>query len=296
MLRLRHMPVIELDDDQLQKELRQILQSWPLYRRLEYKGAAAVTAVPGLLTLFCPSCRLRSTWQTSLKAPPRGYPNRPMVREKHKVGSYQKTYMCKNCGIASVTYYFRWEDEMDGNSVFFKVGQYPELEERVPEPLAKALAADDLKAYRNALRLRNFNLGIAAVAYMRRVVENKMNDLLEVLHEAARIHNAPAGLLARHQGIMKEKRFSVKIDYAGDLLPANLRPDGNPNPMAILHELASDGLHSKTDEECVDIFDACRQTFEYVFGKMRVENEDAQNFLRGMTALTERKAKAVEPK
>jgi hypothetical protein len=167
----------------------------------------------------------------------------------------------------------------------------PELEEQVSEALAKTLSADDLKAYRNALRLRNFNLGIAAVAYMRRVVENRLNDLLEVLHEAATVHGAPAKLLARHQPMMKEKRFSTKVDYAGNLLPKNLRPEGKPNPMAILHELASDGLHAKTDEECVDIFDACRETFEYVYGKLRIETEDAKKFLSGIANLTEKRAK-----
>jgi hypothetical protein len=94
--------------------------------------------------------------------------------------------------------------------------------------------------------------------------------------------------------MMKEKRFSVKVDYAGDLLPANLRPEGKPNPMAILHVLASDGLHAKNDEECVDIFDACRETFEYVFGKMRVETEDAKKFVKGLITLTEKRAKLGE--
>ncbi len=90
---------------------------------------------------------------------------------------------------------------------------------------------------------------------------------------------------------MQEKRFALKVDYAGDLLPHNLRPEGKPNPIAILHELASDGLHAKTDEECVEIFDACRQTFEYVFGKMRVEAEDAKEFVKGMARLVEKKPK-----
>src|ERR1700731_5202110 len=119
--------------------------------------------------------------------------------------------------------------------------------------------------------------------------------LLEVLHEAASVHATQTKLLARHQSMMNEKRFNVKVDYAGNLLPKNLRSDGKPNPMAILHELASDGLHAKTDEECVDIFDACRETFEYVFGKMRVETEDAKKFLKGMAALTE-KRKAIGEK
>lgn len=251
---------------QLKEHLAQSLESWPLYRRLEYKGAEGITAVPEVLKLFCAVCNLETRWQTSLKK--QGSTRGMEVIEKHKFGFCTKMYRCKNCGRCSVTYYFGWYDETSC-SVFYKVGQYPQLEERVSQNLAKALDADDVKAYKNAVRLRNFNLGIAAVAYMRRVVENRMNDLLEILHEAARVHGASAELLARHEEVMKEKRFAVKIDYAGDLLPANLRPEGKPNPMAILHELASDGLHSKSDEECVDIFDACRQTFEYVFGTMR---------------------------
>src|SRR4249920_1593984 len=47
---------------------------------------------------------------------------------------------------------------------------------------------------------------------------------------------------------------------------------------------------------CVDIFDECRQTFEYVFGKMRVEAEEALAFVKGMAKLAEKKAKAGEAK
>ena len=40
-----------------------------------------------------------------------------------------------------------------GTNVFFKVGQYPELEEDVSSTLEKALSAEDLKMYKNALKL-----------------------------------------------------------------------------------------------------------------------------------------------
>lgn len=215
--------------------------------------------------------------------------------EHNKNGFCQKEYKCKNCGHGPVRYYFYWAKEKF-TSVFYKVGQYPELEERVSQTLEEALSAEDLKVYKNALRMRNFNLGIAAVAYMRRVVENQMNDMLEVLRQAALAHNAPPEVLARHEAMMKEKRFSEKVDYAGDLLPENLRPQGKPNPMAILHELSSEGLHAKSDEECVDIFDACRMTFEYVFGKLRIETEDAKKFVAQIATLAEKKAKPTETK
>jgi len=177
----------------------------------------------------------------------------------------QRLYKCKNCDRRNVVYCFIWLEQEEQN-LFVKVGQYPELEERVPESLEKTLGPADLKMYKNALRMRNFNLGIAAVAYMRRVVENRMNDMLEILYEAAVAHNVLAELLARHMAVKAEKRFAVKVEYAGDLLPAYLRPPGKPNPIQILHELASDGIHARSDEECVDIFDSCRKTFEFVFG------------------------------
>ncbi|MGB9255992.1 MAG: hypothetical protein WCC25_14225 [Candidatus Korobacteraceae bacterium] len=189
-----------------------------------------------------------------------------------------------------MNYCFIWQ-ERESDNIFTKVGQYPELEERVPDTLKQALDGDDLKLYKNALRMRNFNLGVAAVAYMRRVIENRMNDMLKILHEAAITHNAPAELVARHKEMKEEKRFSVKVDYAGDLLPVSLRLAGKPNPVAVLHELASEGLHGKSDEECVDIFDACRHTFEYVFGKLRVETADAKNFIKEMSALTQKRTK-----
>ena len=273
-------------DEALTAKLAAVLETWPLYRALAYTGAVTVKVLPENLSLHCENCKKERYWETDVSS-----------YSDHKVGFANRQYTCRNCGESRVTYYFYWGKSNSVTLLFFKVGQWPELEETVPETLKNALSAEDLKTYRNALRLRNFNLGIGAVAYVRRVVENRMNDMLDVLHEAARAHNMPAELLAKHEGIKKDKRFSVKVDYAGDLLPANLRPSGHPNPIAVLHELTSEGLHSKSDEQCVDIFDECRQTFEYVFGKMRIEAEEAVAFVKGIAKLSEKRAKAVsDPK
>lgn len=271
-------------NDALTTKIEIVLQTWPLYRVFQYTGADQVVILPKYLSLFCDNCGKDTFWEAHFYG-----------GESNKSGFASKQYKCRNCANRYWTYYFCW-DKGQQTSVFFKVGQYPELEEQVSKTLEQALKPEDLKMYKNALRLRNFNLGIAAVAYMRRVVENRMNDMLEILHEAARVHNAPDEVLARHESVKNEKRFSVKVDYAGDLLPRSLRPEGHPNPMAVLHELASDGLHTKSDEECVDIFDECRQTFEYVFGKMRIETEEAKAFVKGMARLAEKKGKAGEPK
>ena len=265
-------------DEELTAKLETVLQTWPLYRVLVYTGAFAVNTVPKYLSLHCNKCAKETYWETEIYS-----------STDNKQGFTTKQYACRNCGRSHVTYYFYWGQAAKSAS-FFKVGQWPELEETVSDTLVNAMTPEDLKLYKNALRLRNFNLGIASMAYMRRVVENRMNDMLDVLHEAARVHNAPAEVLARHEEIKKDKRFSVKVDYAGDLLPVNLRPAGHPNPIAVLHELTSGGLHAKSDAECVDIFDECRQTFEYVFGKMRIEADEAKAFVNEMARLAKKKS------
>jgi hypothetical protein len=272
------------DDTQLQNCLEEVLESWPLYRDLKYNGAPKVCTVPPYLSLHCLFCENVTYWQTKIE------------QYESNIGEFAtKKYTCRNCGDAAIIYAFRWMKEKE-HTVFVKVGQWPELEETVSTSLAAALPLDDLKIYKTALRLRNFNLGIGAVAYMRRVVENRMNDMLGILHEVARTHNGQPELLAKHEEIKKDKRFSVKVEYAGDLLPTSLRPSGHPNPIAILHELTSEGLHSKTDAECVEIFDACRKTFEYVFGKMRLEVEQAAAFVKEMVKLSEKRGQSAKPK
>jgi hypothetical protein len=274
----------------LQAKLSEILTAGSLYRLFTYQGEGChgvyssgkhYGSLPQQLKMFCVNdrCKLDTWWDVDSQ----------VVAFESEFISHRQ-YKCRNCGSNVFHYHFIWQERTAGY-VFVKVGQYPELEERVSERLVNALGSADLKMYKNALRMRNFNLGLAAVAYMRRVVENKMNDMLEILHEAAVAHNASPELLARHKEMRNEKRFSTKVDYAGDLLPVNVRPSGKPNPMAILHELASDGLHARSDEECVDIFDKCRKTFEYVFGQMRIETEDARNFVEEMAALAEKRTK-----
>src|ERR1700693_2751588 len=97
-------PTLELDDKQLANHLKEALQSWPLYRRLEYTGADKVITVPQFLTLYCPFCELESSWHTNVMVAvmPRG----TQAPEKNKQGFCTKQYKCRNCGRGSVIYYF----------------------------------------------------------------------------------------------------------------------------------------------------------------------------------------------
>jgi hypothetical protein len=276
----------ELAKEQLAERLRTALESWPLYRKLHYRGAKDCTDLPANIWLFCEKCKNVQRWSRETMR----RMGTTSVRIKQKVGWEDAVYTCRNCpvGPSFVRFTFYWfqdDDEADADGEFFKVGQWPPLEERVPATLEKVLDKEDLAFYKNALRMRNYNLGIAAVAYLRRVVENKINDVLDVLAEAAQEHSFAAEELKKIKEAKRSFRFDDKIDYAAKLLPPHLRPEGKPNPIDVLHDLTSDGLHSKSEEECIDIFDRVRKVFEYVFGNLNVQIEEARAFVKSLEGL-----------
>jgi hypothetical protein len=66
------------------------------------------------------------------------------------------------------------------------------LDESVTAELQKLLDEEALDLYKKAIRQRNHGLGIAAVAYLRRVVENRINNIWDVLAAAAKEHDFAA--------------------------------------------------------------------------------------------------------
>jgi hypothetical protein len=276
----------ELTAEQLAEKLKIALETWPLYRTLRYRGAHDYTDLPENIWLYCEKCKNVQRWsrQTTQKSGGMTY------RIKQKVGWAEVNYSCRNCpNVPSfVRYYFYWlqkDEPPEAPGEFLKVGQWPPLEERVPDTLKNVLDKEDLAFYKNAIRMRNHNLGIAAVAYIRRVVENRINDVLDVLAEAAQEHSFAAEELKKIKDAKRSFRFDDKIDYAAKLLPPHLRPEGKPNPIDVLHDLTSDGLHSKSEEECIEVFDKVRKVFEYVFGNLNVQIEDARAFVKSLEGL-----------
>jgi hypothetical protein len=276
----------ELDKEQLAERLKTALESWPPYRNLHYRGAKDYTDLPENIWLFCEKCKNVQRWSREMM---RKISGGGFTRIRHKGGFTDVVYTCRNCPSepSFVRYNFYWFQAEEDTAIgeFMKVGQWPPLEERVPDTLKKVFDKEDLAFYKNALRMRNHNRGIAAVAYLRRVVENRINDLLDVLAEAAQEHSFAAEELKKIKDVKGSYRFDDKIEYAAKLLPPQLRPEHRANPIDVLHDLTSDGLHSKSEEECIDVFDKVRKVFEYVFGNLNVQIEEARAFVKNLEGL-----------
>lgn len=200
-------------------EIAEVISTWPLYREFKYKAGhytQEAGIVPGLKThyailpeeikLFChhKKCGNAQLWQLAGQ-----FGSENHVALSHD-SVHSRKYVCRNCGHNAIHYFFVWKETEDGGSLA-KVGQYPPLTERIPAALRKQLNEEDLGFYEKAIRLRNHGLGIVSLAYLRRAVENRTNDMLGVLTEIASGCEIAGEELAKIEGVRAGKRFDDKI-------------------------------------------------------------------------------------
>jgi hypothetical protein len=289
-----------LDANTFPAALAEVIVDWPLYRRLTFKGDVSIVTIgtgrerkpvvnlPEEVEKYCEQCRQLQRWR--LGHAPNDFDDFELPQMQTVSGETRTLrFICKNCE-AALTVFLKIDISPAGVSEIVKVGQYPALELEPPPILASAMTKEDLILYRHALTCRNSTFGIGAVGYLRRIVENQINDLLDLIADAAHASDPESPLLARLAEMKGKKRFADKIDYAAEMLPKTIRRGGH-NPIATLHDLASDGLHNKSDDECVDIFDGCKLAFEYVITRLREDHDEDAAYQEAMKALAAKKAR-----
>lgn len=268
--------------------LPEVLKTWPLYRILEFSGdvtfdygGTPVFSVPGEITTMCSVCDHDQQWR--LEDTDEVHGDEVYILS----GFIVLRYRCKNCGSAWRHFCLIIDINTSGGKIV-KVGQYPPLDKEPDRLLASAMDKADLALYRKALTCRNSNFGIAAVAYLRRIVENSTNYLLDLIAGRLRIEEPDSRLLVELGEIKAGKRFSDKIDFAARMLPRSLGRSGQ-NPIATLHDLTSEGLHGKSDDECVEIFDRCQLAFEHVVRRLKEDKDEDERYEAALKKLNEKK-------
>jgi len=273
--------IAHLTMEGINERLSKVLVEWPLYRSFTYySGSADPTRPPHVIKHYCRTCEGDQLWSLQDDS-------------NYWRGFCSTEYQCRNCVKEKLRYYFIWEHRSNENvSDFIKVGQYPPLEERIPAQLQTRLGAtnrEDLDYYKKAIRCRNFNYGLAALSYLRRVVENRINDLLDLIAEVAKDQGFATDQVAELDRIKTSKIFEHKIAFASKILPPSLRPGGQ-NPVDLLHDIASEGIHNRSEDECIELFDISRHVFEYLFRELEVRKADAERYTGGLKELLAKKA------
>ena len=147
-----------------------------------------------------------------------------------------------------------------------KLGEWPSFRPRVPNQVVKLLGGDSL-LYQKARLAESVGLGVGAFGYYRRVVENQRNRLLERIRAVA-VHKGESAFIGTIDAAIRETQFLRSFEMVRDAVPDVLRIKGH-NPLTLLHEVLSQGLHNESDDECLRLCHAVR-----VFLRKLAENLD----------------------
>ena len=131
---------------------------------------------------------------------------------------------------------------------------------------------------------RSFNFGIGALAYLRRVVENSLNALLDLAAEAERTNGIPVDDLSLARA-KETLTYAEKAEFAQQHLPDRVKRAGH-NPFDILCRFASGGVHAGGESECSEIFDRIRILFELLYRDLRMEIKDGSTLRKVMGELS----------
>jgi len=160
-----------------------------------------------------------------------------------------------------------------------KIGQSPALSINIPKALQNNLGTNAANLYKKALVCRNEGFGLAAVTYIRRVVEDKTDELIEVVSELAESHNVDSEVIKKIRAAKTERTtYDNKLRIAATVLPTSLVVDG-VNPLGELYSLVSGGVHDLTEEECIAVADETKSVFEFTFTNLRAETKVRQDFV-----------------
>ena len=251
---------------------REFLESWPLYKTFAYDKSFPV---PKAISRRCERCDRDTTWVCR--------------------GNFSQLYnvvllwfRCNLCDVASVVYTIC---RIDGTVT--KIGQYPRHSMGVRRDFERRLG-DDGELYRKALVCHTQGYGLAALAYFRRLVENKTNTLIDIVASLASVNPVAESEVPNIRLAKQEVTCEQKLRVASEAVPDSLKP-GGINPLEVLHDLLTRKPSSGSEKECLETVDELREIFDHVFGQLHSQVEEQHRFIESAGKMTGRQQLRPRP-
>ena len=173
------------------------------------------------------------------------------------------TYRCKNCSKTYKTYSLNaaYDEESEKWQVL-KYGESPNFGPPIPTKVFK-LIGGERELFIQGNRCENQAMGIGAFVYYRRVIESQKNRIFgEIIRVVEKVSPNDA-VLNELKAALNETQFTKAVDVVKHALPQSLFINGY-NPLKLLHSALSEGVHSHTDQECLELANSVRRVlFEF---------------------------------
>jgi hypothetical protein len=131
-----------------------------------------------------------------------------------------------------------------------KIGEYPAYNPVTSRKVFDLIGENHRELFLKGRRAELRGLGIGAFAYYRRIVDDQKNIIIDRLAKVAERLGASEATLKIFASAKAQDQFSSAIREIKDALPSALFIAGQ-NPLTILYEVLSDGIHDLSDQECL---------------------------------------------
>jgi len=257
------------------------LEEYPLYKKFELDYPVKADELPKVpIHMYCVECKSEQTFNM-ISEYYKGFP----YSNINVVGkTIEIIYLCSAC--KKFERYFLIKFLNNPVWAIQKVGQEPGWDIKIDKNLSKILGRFE-EDFKKGLICESQGYGIGAYAYYRRVVEDIIDELLDSLSDL--IENSEKEQY--REALEKTKKTIIaqeKIDLVKHLLPSSLRPSGM-NPLDILHGQLSEGLHEKSDEECLEIASNLKNILTFLLEQIMRDKEAKKIFTESMKKVLERK-------
>ncbi len=165
------------------------------------------------------------------------------------------------------------EDFQEPLQIVKKIGQFPAFEIKPDKDLIGFLTEEDKGNYKKALICRSQDYGVAAFAYLRRIVENEMIRIVEDLSKIDKPESIQIKALLK---TFKSNHIMTNlIDGLYTYLPASLQSLGD-NPLKVLYSQLSGGIHEFSEEECSQKASTIDTLLKFIVKKINEENSEVR--------------------
>jgi hypothetical protein len=131
-----------------------------------------------------------------------------------------------------------------------KIGEYPAYNPVTSRKVYDLIGENHRELFLKGRRAELRGLGIGAFAYYRRIVDDQKNIIINQLEQVAKRLGASEETLKIFASAKAQDQFTSAIKEIKDALPPALFIAGH-NPLVILYDVLSDGIHDLSDEECL---------------------------------------------
>lgn len=253
--------------------IKDFLENAPLYTWREFmkpdvnRGSLLISEIDA----YCEFCKQDRPFQ-DLRA--RGAGSKPGVDSLSTGQSYFE-FTCVSC--RKVRYQFFVDHVVSEDTIKIqKHGERPR-KKLDRDPLLQNFFSHDIDCYEKAIICLANGYGIAAFAYMRRIIENNITELIDLLKEDIEATESCSPILEKLAELKKESPMCDKITIANEALPSYLIPSGL-NPLGRLYKILSEGVHALSDEECLKRASSVQACIKYLIGELATRKKNRESF------------------